>query len=275
MRDFGPNARTGSPPTPVAPARAMPARRRHRHRVDKSLPGRHSRPADVEQECRHLPTRSARRHFHRQMPAARSRGAGGRHVRSAGRHVAAALVPELPYHRERRQRPATFLPSCPDLFRASTSCGIVVQARRGRGDGETWMPGTSPGMTKEETRARPGTATGDAGVPKSEPRPARSAGNPPLPTPCTRSTEVKPDSNGLVPGMTKWKQTGRRAGDRDRGGPHGSTPPTPPCIRVRTPRFGGFELRPGSRGRRDRATRRRHWAARMRARGRCRSAYFD
>ena len=30
--------------------------------------------------------------------------------------------------------------------------------------------------------------------------------------------------------------------NRDRGEPHGSTPPTPPCIRVRTRRFDGFRL---------------------------------
>ena len=34
--------------------------------------------------------------------------------------------------------------SCPDLFRASTPCGIAVGAGRGRGGGGTWMPGTSP-----------------------------------------------------------------------------------------------------------------------------------
>ena len=43
------------------------------------------------------------------------------------------------------------LSSCLDLFRASTSCGIVVRARRGRGGGGTWMPGTSPGMTVGES----------------------------------------------------------------------------------------------------------------------------
>ena len=38
-------------------------------------------------------------------------------------------------------------PSCPDLFRASTPCGIALRAGNGRGGGGTWMPGTSPGMT--------------------------------------------------------------------------------------------------------------------------------
>ena len=44
--------------------------------------------------------------------------------------------------------------------------------------------------------------------------------------------------------------------NRDRGEPHGSTPPTPPCIRVRTRRFDGFKLRNGLAGRRGRACRR-------------------
>ena len=34
--------------------------------------------------------------------------------------------------------------SCPDLFRASTSCGIAVWAGSGRVGGGTWLPGTSP-----------------------------------------------------------------------------------------------------------------------------------
>ena len=45
---------------------------RHRHRVDKSLPGRHSRPADAGRECRPLPTRPACRHFHPQIPNVRA-----------------------------------------------------------------------------------------------------------------------------------------------------------------------------------------------------------
>ncbi len=35
-------------------------------------------------------------------------------------------------------------PSCPDLFRASTSCGIAVRTGDKRAGGPTWMPGTSP-----------------------------------------------------------------------------------------------------------------------------------
>ena len=69
------------------------SRRRGRHRVDNSRPGRHSRPADAGRECRPLPTRPAGRHCRRQMPTARA-APGGRHIRSASRHVAAMLVPE-------------------------------------------------------------------------------------------------------------------------------------------------------------------------------------
>ena len=54
-------------------ARNSVFRRSTGHRVDKSLPGRHSRPADAERECRHLPTRPACRHFGRQMPNVRAR----------------------------------------------------------------------------------------------------------------------------------------------------------------------------------------------------------
>ena len=72
----------------IAPAKPMPARRRHRHRVGKSRPGRHSRPADAERECRPLPTRPAGRHCRRQMPVDKCRP----RTRAAprGRHVAAA-----------------------------------------------------------------------------------------------------------------------------------------------------------------------------------------
>ena len=54
----------------------MPARRRHRHRVGKSLPTRHSCPADAERKCRPLPTRPAGRHCRRQMPTVRARDRG-------------------------------------------------------------------------------------------------------------------------------------------------------------------------------------------------------
>ena len=66
------------------------SRRRCRHRVDKSLPGRRSPPANAGRDCRHLPTRPAGRHFRRQRRARKCRTharavPGGRHGRSAGR----------------------------------------------------------------------------------------------------------------------------------------------------------------------------------------------
>ena len=45
--------------------------------------------------------------------------------------------------------------------------------------------------------------------------------------------------------------------NRDRGKPCGSTPPTPPCIRVRTRRFDGFKRPGGIRQKQGRAGRRR------------------
>ena len=54
-----------------------------------------------------------------------------------------------------------------------------------------------------EGGARPRTATRDAGVPKSEPRPARSAGNPLVLEPFAPPERIKPDSNGTSPGMTE------------------------------------------------------------------------
>ena len=75
-------------------------------------------------------------------------------------------------------------PSCPDLFRASTSCGIAVRAGHGRGGGGTWMPGTSPGMTIGRERS------------------ARLARHCPRPSAHRPARKSKPDSSGLVPGMT-------------------------------------------------------------------------
>ena len=62
-----------------------------------------------------------------------------------------------------------------------------------------------------EGGARPRTATGDAGVPKSEPRPARSAGNPLVLKPFAPPERIKPDSNGTSPGMTTGRK--RRTGE--------------------------------------------------------------
>ena len=64
--------------------------------------------------------------------------------------------------------PSVPMSSCPDLFRASTSCSIAVRAGRGRGGGGTWMPGTSPGMTEETSRAADGIP-GNREVPRRAP----------------------------------------------------------------------------------------------------------
>ena len=65
-------ARTAADPRPEAAL----SRGRHRHRVDKSLSTRHSRPSNAGRECRHLPTRPAGRHCRRQMPTVRARRRG-------------------------------------------------------------------------------------------------------------------------------------------------------------------------------------------------------
>ena len=59
----------------------------------------------------------------------------------------------------------------------------------------------------------------------------------------------------------------RREGDRDRGKPRGSTPPPPPCVRVRTRRFGGGVMRRPVPGWEDRGRRRRRWTERLGGRG--------
>ncbi len=100
---------------------------------------------------------------------------------------------------------ASLPPSCPDLFRASTSCGMAVRAWSGRGGGGTWMPGTSPGMTTRR------------GVPED----ADTAR--PCPRPSARSPRSpEPDSNGLVPGSkatAPFSPGFPRIGVRGRPGP--------------------------------------------------------
>ena len=60
-----------------------------------------------------------------------------------------------------------------------------------------------PNWTPEQVRGDSGgTRTAGAGGPRSVSRSGGSAGNPPVPTSCTRSSQSKPDSGGLVPGMT-------------------------------------------------------------------------
>ena len=50
--------------------------------------------------------------------------------------------------------------------------------------------------------------------------------------------------------------------NRDRGGPHGPTPPTPPCVRVRTRRFDPVERQPEPSGVECQVNRRRRWSGR-------------
>ncbi len=92
-----------------------------------------------------------------------------------GRHFAAMLVPEPLRHEERRvgndsgrmmhdrvlhmdgrktRGVSSVLPSCPDLFRASTSLRRLAHSRRAPRCRKTWMPGTSPGMTIWERTGR-------------------------------------------------------------------------------------------------------------------------
>ena len=81
-------------------------------------------------------------------------------------------------------------PSCPDLFRASTSGRRLVPSRPAPRCRKAWMAGTSPAMTVGgDKRGRDGLAHGQG---------ARA--------------EAEPDSGGASPGMTG---EGRRCVDRD------------------------------------------------------------
>ena len=114
--------------------------RRHRHRVDKSLPGRHSRPSNAVRECRHLPTPPAGRHFRREMPTARAAGddcgrmhdrvlhMGGRETRGVS-----SVLPSCP---ERvhccpvKFRPTGRMGNAPAGFRRIGRLGTRVSAHR-------------------------------------------------------------------------------------------------------------------------------------------------
>ena len=213
----------------------------------------------------------------------------GRHIRSAGRHVAKPLRheergvgndggrmhdPVLHMGGRETRGVSSVLPSCPDSFRASASLRRLARVRPASRCRKTWMPGTSPllsGLTSERAlcrQARPspppcchpgldpgsrlapdfdpgkagrgrclwlwtpdqvrgdnrGTRTAGDGGPRSVSRSGGRAGNPPVPTPCTGSTKVKPDSNGTSPGMTGWGRTGRCA-RRRKGAPASAAPP--------------------------------------------------
>ena len=137
------------------------SRRRHGHRVDKSLPGRHSRPANADRECRPLPTRHAGRHFRRQMP----------NVRAVPRYRS----------RQRKGAPATPAPPLPHYAKYGIE-RVPGQETFSLLDHFFGFPVFRPPLPRHARNTSGhdggGTATGDAGVPKSGPRPARSARRP-------------------------------------------------------------------------------------------------
>ena len=102
-------------------------------------------------------------------------------------------------------RPFLPLSSCPDLFRASTSCGVAVRAgertRRRRDVDARTCSGHDGGR--------------GAGGPGSESRNPRSAGNPLVLKPCARPARSKPDGSGLVPGIHVLRHRGA-GGERTR-----------------------------------------------------------
>ena len=169
------------------------SRRRHRHRVDKSLPGRHSRPADAERECRHLPTRPACRHCRRQMPTVRAphRGVGisdswvGMSRRCASRSpsvtrsavsVTMAVACMVVSSTWAGARPAAFLP----FFRHARTCSTAVRFNFGTGSvptgGTVSAPLLSPRIKSGVTTGGQGRR-GDAGAANFASRSARSVGN--------------------------------------------------------------------------------------------------
>ncbi len=65
-----------------------------------------------------------------------------------------------------------------------------------------WPPDRCPGQAwaPEQVRGdKGGTRKAGESVPQSVSRSGGCAGNPPVPTPCTRSSPSKPDSNGFLP----------------------------------------------------------------------------
>ena len=94
--------------------------------------------------------------------------------------------------RDRRRPPVV----TPDLFRGpgkpggGGACGPRIGV-----PGQAWTP--------EQVRGdKGGTRKAGESVPQSVSRSGGCAGNPPVPTPCTRSSPSKPDSSGLVPGSS-------------------------------------------------------------------------
>ena len=110
-------------PTLRCRARTFGICRRQCRQVGRVGRDRHSRSAFEGRECRPGRDLSTRCLCRRQAP---DRDTG------RGPAVRVALAPQ---------------PSCPDLFRASTSLRRLARARPGPRCRKTWMPGTSPGMT--------------------------------------------------------------------------------------------------------------------------------
>ena len=100
-------------------------------------------------------------------------------------------------------------PSCPDLFRASTSRGIAVRAGRGRGGGRTWMPGTSPLLS--------GLTSGRALCRQARPSP------PPVVTPDLIRGPGKPGDGGACGSGPRIK-SGVTTGGQGRRGTAGRDP---------------------------------------------------
>ena len=216
----------------------MPARRRHRHRVGKSLSTRHSCPADAERKCRPLPTRPAGRHCRRQMPTvrARDRGVGIFDPRVGMSRRCASRNPSVT--RSAVGRPASgdsrvgndggcMHDSVLHMGGRETrgiSFGAYPDRSDGRGPVEARIAGrshralVSPAVTPDSIRGPACQAPLSPGFPRiggpgrawtpdrvrGDKRGAETVpfvGTEPVP-------EVKPDSSGTSPAMTTWEQTG-------------------------------------------------------------------
>ena len=146
--------------------------------------------------------------------------------------------------------------SCPDLFRASTSCGIAVRARKGRGGGGTWMPGTSPllsGLTSGRALCR---QTGPSPLLRCHPGldpGSREAGRERCLWPWTPD-QVRGDSGG--------ERTAGAGGSRpvSRSGGRAGNPPLP------TPCTGSAPSKPDSSGTSPGMTEELSWPSRLSSR---------
>ena len=130
-----------------------------------------------------------------------------------------AVKPPAPGRWNLRARPPPPCPppSCPGLFRASTWVGRLARARPAPRCRKTWMPGTSPGMTRmgerrgggcrprPSLRPLPQSSAAPRRLPPSCPDLFRASTwgrrlGPSRPAPRRRKTWMP----GTSPGMTKW-----------------------------------------------------------------------